>query len=241
MAKAATSPVTQLPRAGLDPDSVGERRETPELILDAAEAVFADSGFDGATTRAIAEAAGVNPALIHYHFKSKEQLFEAVFARRSEEINARRRALLAAVMARGEEAGLEEIFVAFLRPTVELGRARSGQGRHYARIVVHVASGTDERSRRLTSARYDAIAHDFIDAIEMRVPGIDREAATRGYLNAVAIGLSLMAPTGRARALSQGACRDDVDVLVTDAAAFIAAGIEALASRCAQKRKGSSR
>ncbi|MCC5979003.1 MAG: TetR family transcriptional regulator [Salinarimonas sp.] len=217
-------------------DIAGTRRETPELILDAAEAIFADSGFDGATTRAIAQAANVNPALIHYHFKSKEQLFEAVFARRSEEINARRRALLAAVMARGDEVGLEEVFVAFLRPTVELGRARSGQGRHYARIVVHVASGTDERSRRLTSARYDAIARDFIAAIENRVPGLDREAATRGYLNAVAIGLSLMAPTGRARTLSQGACSDDVDTLVEDAAAFIAAGIKALARRSADKR-----
>jgi len=236
MAEAVASRATQNSPAGPDSGMPGARRDTPDLILDAAEAVFADSGFDGATTRGIAEAAGVNPALIHYHFKTKEQLFEAVFARRSEEINARRRALLAAVMARGEEAGLEDIFVAFLRPTVELGRARSGQGRHYARIVVHVASGTDERSRRLTSARYDAIAHDFIEAIEKRVPGIDRKSATRGYLNAVAIGLSLMAPTGRARSLSQGACTDDVDILVDDAAAFIAAGVEALARRCANKR-----
>ncbi len=236
MAEVALSRVTQARGSRPDQDSVGGRRETPELILDAAEAIFANSGFDGATTRAIAEDAGVNPALIHYHFKSKEQLFEAVFARRSEEINARRRALLAAVIGRGEQAGLEDIFIAFLRPTVELGRARSGQGRHYARIVVHVASGTDERSRRLTSARYDAIAHEFIDAIEKRVPGLDRESATRGYLNAVAIGLSLMAPTGRARSLSQGACSDDVDILVRDAAAFIAAGVEALARRCAGKR-----
>jgi AcrR family transcriptional regulator len=71
--------------------AVSERQDTQELILDAAEAVFANSGFDGATTRAIAEEAGVNPALIHYHFRSKERLFEAVFARRSEAINARRR------------------------------------------------------------------------------------------------------------------------------------------------------
>lgn len=235
MTEAATTRATRSSATGSQSRLPVERRDTPDLILDAAEAVFADSGFDGATTRAIAEAAGVNPALIHYHFKSKEQLFEAVFARRSEEINARRRALLAEVMARGKDAGLEDIFVAFLRPTVELGRASSGQGRHYARIVVHVASGTDERSRRLTSARYDAIAQDFIAAIEKRVPGIDRRNATRGYLNAVAIGLSLMAPTGRARALSQGACGDDVEILVRDAAAFIAAGIEALARRGAQK------
>lgn len=210
---------------------VAARPDTSELILDAAEAVFADSGFDGATTRVIAEAAGVNPALIHYYFKSKEQLFEAVFARRSEVINARRRRLLCEVMERGSEATLEDVIVAFLRPTVELGRDATGEGRHYARIVVHVASGTDERSRRLTGARYDAIAREFIDAIQKLMPDLSRAVAVRGYLNAVAIGLSLMARTGRDVELSDGACTDDVDALIADAAVFAAAGIEALALR----------
>lgn len=217
-------------------DELIGHRETSEQLLDAAEAVFAERGFTGATTRAIAELAGVNSALIHYHFKSKEQLFEAVFARRSEEINARRRKLLSAVMARGDAATLEDVFIAFLRPTVELGRDHAGHGRHYARIVVHVASGTDERSRRLTSARYDAIAHDFIAAILELAPSLSRDAATRGYLNGVAIGLSLMAPTGRATALSRGACIEDIDPLITDAAAFIAAGLEAMAARCTRKQ-----
>jgi AcrR family transcriptional regulator len=212
------------------------RPDTPELILDAAEAVFADSGFNGATTRAIAEAAGVNPALIHYYFKSKEQLFEAVFARRSEAINARRRRLLRRVMDQGRNASIEEVITAFLRPTVELGRDASGEGRHYARIVVHVASGTDERSRRLTGARYDDIAREFIVAIQRLMPELTPAAAVRGYLNAVAIGLSLMARTGRDAELSGGACAEEVDDLIADAAAFIAAGIAALARRRGDKK-----
>jgi TetR/AcrR family transcriptional regulator len=47
-------------------------------ILQAAIRVFAESGLEGARTEAIAEAAGVNKALIFYHFKSKKHLFRAV-------------------------------------------------------------------------------------------------------------------------------------------------------------------
>ena len=45
-----------------------ERGEVPEAILDAAEVVFAENGFHGATTRAIGEGAKANAALIHYYF-----------------------------------------------------------------------------------------------------------------------------------------------------------------------------
>ena len=49
-----------------------------EQILVAADRLFGEQGFDAATTREIAEVSGVNKALIHYHFKSKDALFEAV-------------------------------------------------------------------------------------------------------------------------------------------------------------------
>jgi AcrR family transcriptional regulator len=50
---------------------------TREAILAAARAQFADRGYDGATIRAIAAAAGVDPALVHHFHGSKEQLFTA--------------------------------------------------------------------------------------------------------------------------------------------------------------------
>lgn len=46
-------------------------------MLAAARAVFADRGFDGASIRAIAAEAGVDPALVHHYFGSKDQLFLA--------------------------------------------------------------------------------------------------------------------------------------------------------------------
>ena len=57
--------------------------ETPETdtesrILAAAEEVFLREGFDGARMQGIAETAGINKALLHYYFRSKQGLFERV-------------------------------------------------------------------------------------------------------------------------------------------------------------------
>jgi TetR/AcrR family transcriptional regulator len=51
---------------------------TAAAILEAARGLFAESGFAGTSTRSIADAAGVNVAMIHYYFGNKEQLYRRV-------------------------------------------------------------------------------------------------------------------------------------------------------------------
>ena len=61
--------------------SKGQIRQTNEaLILAAAERVFAGAGFGGATMAAIAEAAGLPKANLHYYFGSKQELYRTVLA-----------------------------------------------------------------------------------------------------------------------------------------------------------------
>ena len=52
-------------------------QDTREAILTAAREAFAERGFDGASIRAIAAGAGVDPALVHHYFGNKDQLFLA--------------------------------------------------------------------------------------------------------------------------------------------------------------------
>lgn len=54
------------------------RQDTRGTILGAAREVFAERGYDGASIRQVATEAGVDPALIHHYFGTKEQLFLAV-------------------------------------------------------------------------------------------------------------------------------------------------------------------
>jgi AcrR family transcriptional regulator len=51
--------------------------DTREAILSAARNAFAEKGFDGASIRAIATGAGVDPALVHHYFGTKDKLFLA--------------------------------------------------------------------------------------------------------------------------------------------------------------------
>src|SRR4051812_47309901 len=60
--------------------------EKQEQIMDAAERLFADKGFAGTSVRDIAEAAGVNLAMISYYFGSKEKLMEAMFRHRGQHL-----------------------------------------------------------------------------------------------------------------------------------------------------------
>ena len=59
-----------------------ERMEKKDHILDVAERMFSELGFEGASTRTLAGEADVNIAMLHYYFGSKEGLFLAVFERK---------------------------------------------------------------------------------------------------------------------------------------------------------------
>lgn len=54
--------------------------DTQNRILQSAESVFYQRGYEGARMQEIADGAGINKALLHYYFRSKDRLFNAVFS-----------------------------------------------------------------------------------------------------------------------------------------------------------------
>jgi TetR/AcrR family transcriptional regulator len=55
------------------------KTETEQKIIEAAREIFIEKGMQGARMQEIADRAGINKALLHYYFRSKEKLFDAVF------------------------------------------------------------------------------------------------------------------------------------------------------------------
>ncbi len=104
---------------------VNSSGSTKERILGAAEVLFAQRGFDGASLRQLTTAAGVNLAAVNYHFGSKDKLVEEVFRRRLDALNERRLAALAKV-AGAEDTTLEDVLEAFIRPALDLSHDDSG-------------------------------------------------------------------------------------------------------------------
>src|SRR5205823_6135317 len=68
---------------------------TQAKILDTAEALFMEHGFEATSLRQITAAAGVNIGAVNYHFGSKEELFQTVLTRRLDPMNQERLSLLA--------------------------------------------------------------------------------------------------------------------------------------------------
>src|SRR5205807_225879 len=105
--------------------SVEPRTDTKQRILDSAERLFAEHGFEGTSLRAIIADAKVNLAAIHYHYHSKEALLDAVILRRLAPVNRERLELLDACEQAGPPS-LEAVLEAFLAPAFRLGRDPNG-------------------------------------------------------------------------------------------------------------------
>ncbi len=55
------------------------------VLLDAAEALMLEEGYAAVTSRRVADKAGLKPQLVHYYFRTMDDLFLAVFRRRAEQ------------------------------------------------------------------------------------------------------------------------------------------------------------
>src|SRR5216684_352182 len=99
------------------------KSDTKQRILDSAERLFAENGFDSTSLRTIIADAQVNLAAIHYHLHSKEALLDAVILRRLEPINRRRLEMLDTCE---QPASLEAIIEAFLGPAFRVALGRDG-------------------------------------------------------------------------------------------------------------------
>ena len=70
----------------VNPKAMSKKENKDQDILKAAEMLFAEKGFKGATTTLIAAQAGVTHAMLHYYFRTKDQIFLKVFDAYLEEI-----------------------------------------------------------------------------------------------------------------------------------------------------------
>ena len=100
-----------------------DERETRERLLDTAERLFGELGYDGVGMRALTDGARVNLGAATYHFGSKEALYIETFMRRFRPTNAERLRLLreAEAAAHGKPLGVEKIVDCMVRPPYLLG------------------------------------------------------------------------------------------------------------------------
>lgn len=178
-----------------------------ERILDAAEALFAEHGYDGVTLRQIATRAGVDVALASYHFGKKLDLFHAVFLRRADMLNDARRDALYECQHKAGDKGptVEQIIEAFLRP-LELAQETGDEGwRHYLALIAYI-NNSPFWGPRMMSELFDELVQEFIEALQKALPGARDEDIFWCYHSLSGALTLTLANTGRIDKLSRGKC-----------------------------------
>jgi AcrR family transcriptional regulator len=115
-----------------------EDQTTVTRLLDAAEHLFGELGYDAIGMRLLAEKAGVNLGAATYHFGTKEALYIETFMRRFRPTNAERLELLKAAEAKagGRSLPVEVVVECMLRPPFESGLKHPAFHRFLARNLL---------------------------------------------------------------------------------------------------------
>ena len=201
---------------------------TRDVILDAAERVFGRNGYAGGSMREISIEADVAQALLHYHFKGgKDELYRAVFERRSSAIVEYRLGKLRELFASNRSAALEDVLNIIMTPLYVIFHGKGQDSRHYLQMVAQVTLATDERSTAIMSTFYDPVGGEMVAALKRVLPRLTDERATWAYLFTIGARLQAHAHNGRAaRIMGKAAAHSPHALLVH----YAANGIRAIAA-----------
>ena len=175
---------------------------TRERILDVAEELFANNGYNGTSLRDVARSAELQTAAIGYHYPTKEELFDTVIRRRAAVMTEWRQRVLAEMRQRhGSKAiPLDELVRAYVQPFYKSASHGDAGWRHYAALMGRLANS--RMGTEVITRHYDTTAREYIEEFLRSLPGVPRPSVTDGFTFMVASMLALCASTGRPQQLS---------------------------------------
>ena len=207
--------------------------DTKQRILDVAERMFADHGYAGSSLRSIIGEADVNLAAIHYHFKSKEALLEAVLVRRFEPLSEERLALLDRCEQESGRKGpvLEDVLMAFFGPPMRMILS-SEEGRVFGKLVGRLHSESGPFFVGIMKKHFGPLSQRFRAALGRSLPELEPDELYWRIHFAIGVMAHTLICWDRLEVLSDGLCKaTDVDAALPRLVSFVSAGFRAPAPR----------
>lgn len=211
--------------------------DTKTRILDAAELLFTEHGFEATSLRQLTSAAGVNLAAVNYHFGSKEELFQAVLTRRLDPMNQERIDLLDKLEreAGGRSPTCEKILFAMLIPALRLARDEKRGGKNFLKVLGRAYADPAPFIRHFLSEQYAGMIGRYKEAFLRALPHLSRQELT-WRLHFVMGALSYtLAGTDALKLFAQVTAADNDELLLQRLAPFLVAGLKAPALSDARK------
>lgn len=143
-----------------------------DRLLNAAERVFAEKGYDAATTRQIAALSGDTLGTLSYHFKTKDILLREVLTRRFEEMNELRRAMYSefSVKRGGAVPDLDEAITAIVLPMMKLALRSEPGWRDYISLFCRLMYVATEDHTKLVPQLLDPIGIELLGWLKAACP-----------------------------------------------------------------------
>lgn len=170
-------------------------QDTRERVLDVAERLFSEHGFEGTSIRDLTAAAGVNLAAVHYHFGSKEDLLRAVLERVVRPSNKVRLEMIEAAMARPAGPRVEDLLRAFILPELQLASELGPRGPNITRLIGRMFSEPNEVVHHLAMDLFSEVGTRFISGLQQALPHLSEQEVAFRMQCVVAVLTFFMADT----------------------------------------------
>ncbi len=200
--------------------------DTKTRILDTAERLFSENGIRATSLRSVISEAQVNLAAVHYHFRSKESLIEAVVVRRAGLVNQQRLAMLEAFEAAASPnpPAVEQILEAFVAPTIQAVAGRRNFSLFLARVLTEPGAMLLETVRTI----FQPISQRFGTALMRARPDLPPQEVFWRMTLSIGAMMFVLTAGEKIEAISNGLCDTaDLDALSRRLVAFGAAGFNA--------------
>jgi AcrR family transcriptional regulator len=148
---------------------------TKNKILDAAEVLFADTGFNGTSLREITSTANVNLAAVNYHFGSKKELIKAVMSRYMDELSPKLEGALSVILQDENKPNLDEVFLAFIEPLLYLNEFRPNGTSKFLQLLGRGYTDSQGFLRWFLTTQYPNVFTYFTQAVHKAYPELTTE------------------------------------------------------------------
>ncbi|MEM9177404.1 MAG: TetR family transcriptional regulator [Myxococcota bacterium] len=198
--------------------------DTRDRILAAATRLYAAPEAGGPALRAIAREGGVNSALIHYHFGSREGLLEAVLLRDLEPVQARRGPIIEALRA-GPSADGTDLARLCVVPIAALPRGDAGGPEPALRLLARAVAEDRARLDALTVQHFAPMLFGLRDVLASALPSLSGEAKQRRFRLAVDAAVTTLAGDEATRVRATSA--EAFDGFAHELTTFLAGALDA--------------
>ncbi len=213
--------------------------DTKDSILNAAEKLFAEQGYEATSLRAITAAAGVNLAAVNYHFRSKDQLLRDLFNRGMQRLNRKRTALLDSCEADYGKKPIppEKLVRALIEPMLDVSGDQGKGSRVFGMLLGRMYASPKGPLDDILVSDIEKFSERFKSALRRTLPEIPLEDLFWRSFFAIGATAHTLIASHLIEIISHGVCNpDDREAVLERLTAFIVAGIHAPAN-AGNKRK----